>query len=128
MKVESLSVDFTDEQKRYLEGFSSGLQISRVGRGFGGTSARPKVDAEPTGPEAASVVAAFERSLRMAGYLIQIKKGRFGLERDRDGAWYVTNQAGAREWEVPLKGPNTAPPARPKNRKMASMIKGRKRR
>ena len=58
MKVESLSVDFTDEQKRYLEGFTSGLQISRVGRGFGGgTSAKPKVDAEPTGPEAAHIKA-----------------------------------------------------------------------
>src|ERR1700678_3515005 len=36
MKIETLSVDFTDEQKRYLEGFASGLQISRVGRGLGG--------------------------------------------------------------------------------------------
>ena len=33
MKLETLSVDFTDEQKRYLEGFTTGLQISRVGRG-----------------------------------------------------------------------------------------------
>ena len=36
MKIETLSVDFTDEQKRYLEGFTTGLQISRVGRGLGG--------------------------------------------------------------------------------------------
>ena len=36
MKIETLSVDFTDEQKRYLEGFATGLQISRVGRGLGG--------------------------------------------------------------------------------------------
>ena len=56
--MKSLSVDFTDEQKRYLEGFTSGLQISRVGRGFGGgTSANPKVDAEPIGPEAAHIKA-----------------------------------------------------------------------
>ncbi len=39
MKIETLSVDFTDEQKRYLEGFTTGLQISRVGRGLGGASA-----------------------------------------------------------------------------------------
>ena len=39
MKIETLSVDFTDEQKRYLEGFTTGLQISRVGRGFGGAAA-----------------------------------------------------------------------------------------
>ena len=31
MKIDTLSVDFTDEQKRYLEGFTTGLQISRVG-------------------------------------------------------------------------------------------------
>src|SRR3979411_1649855 len=52
MKIETLSVDFTDEQKRYLEGFTTGLQISRVGRGFGGAAAG-KANAEPTGPDAA---------------------------------------------------------------------------
>ena len=36
MKIDTLSVDFSDEQKRYLEGFTTGLQISRVGRGLGG--------------------------------------------------------------------------------------------
>lgn len=52
MKIETLAVDFTDEQKRYLEGFTSGLQISRAGRGFGGASAG-KANAEPIGPDAA---------------------------------------------------------------------------
>ena len=47
MKLESLSVDFTDEQKRYLEGFTSGLQISRLGRGLGGAAAT-KANPEPT--------------------------------------------------------------------------------
>src|SRR5689334_13442849 len=51
MKIETVAIDFTDEQKRYLEGFTTGLQISRVGRGFAGGAARPGV--EPTGPEAA---------------------------------------------------------------------------
>ena len=55
MKIETLSVDFTDEQKRYLEGFTTGLQISRVGRGLGGGAA--KANAEPTGPEAAHLKA-----------------------------------------------------------------------
>jgi ferredoxin-nitrite reductase len=50
MKLESVSVDFTDEQKRYLEGFATGLQISRVGRGLGGGAA--KGSAEPIGPDA----------------------------------------------------------------------------
>ncbi|SDM86200.1 NirA family protein [Afipia sp. GAS231] len=54
MKIETLSVDFSDEQKRYLEGFTTGLQISRVGRGLGGGS---KANAEPTGPEAAHIKA-----------------------------------------------------------------------
>src|SRR6202795_789280 len=56
MKIETLSVDFTDEQKRYLEGFTTGLQISRVGRGIGGAAAGKAV-AEPAGPEAAHIKA-----------------------------------------------------------------------
>ena len=55
MKIETLTVDFTDEQKRYLEGFTTGLQISRVGRGLGGGSG--KANAEPSGPEAAHIKA-----------------------------------------------------------------------
>ncbi|QDM17199.1 NirA family protein [Tardiphaga sp. vice352] len=50
MKIDPVSLDFTDEQKRYLEGFSTGLQISRVGKGLGGAAA--KAAAEPVGPEA----------------------------------------------------------------------------
>src|SRR4030095_5372716 len=50
-----LSVAFTDEQKRYLEGFTAGLQISRVGRGLGGNTG--KDNAEPTGPDAAHIKA-----------------------------------------------------------------------
>ena len=52
MKLETVSVDFTDEQKRYLEGFATGLQISRVGRGLGGSSGAGKANAEPIGPDA----------------------------------------------------------------------------
>jgi ferredoxin-nitrite reductase len=55
MKIETVSLDFTDEQKRYLEGFSTGLQISRVGKGLGGATA--KANAEPTGPEAPHIKA-----------------------------------------------------------------------
>jgi ferredoxin-nitrite reductase len=54
MKIEPISVDFTDEQKRYLEGFTTGLQISRGGRGLGGANAG-KTNSEPTGPDAAHV-------------------------------------------------------------------------
>jgi ferredoxin-nitrite reductase len=53
MEIETLSIDFTDDQKRYLEGFASGLQISRAGRGLG--SSADKSVAEPTGPDAAHI-------------------------------------------------------------------------
>ncbi|HVX78141.1 MAG TPA: NirA family protein [Bradyrhizobium sp.] len=56
MKIDTLSVDFTDEQKRYLEGFTTGLQISRVGRGLGGAAAT-RTSAEPSGPDAAHLKA-----------------------------------------------------------------------
>jgi ferredoxin-nitrite reductase len=52
MKIDTLSVEFTDEQKRYLEGFATGLQISTVGRGLGSTAAGT-TKAEPIGPDAA---------------------------------------------------------------------------
>src|SRR6201989_1855477 len=55
MKLETLAVDFTDEQKRYLEGFTTGLQISRVGRGLGGGAG--KANAEPSGPDASHLKA-----------------------------------------------------------------------
>src|SRR4051794_39619671 len=55
-KIETLSVDFTEEQKRYLEGFTTGLQISRVGRGLGSGNAG-KANTEPTGPDAAHIKA-----------------------------------------------------------------------
>jgi ferredoxin-nitrite reductase len=57
MKIETVSVDFTDEQKRYLEGFTTGLQIAQVRRGIGGASAAPSTAAEPTGPDAAHIKA-----------------------------------------------------------------------
>src|SRR3954453_12408326 len=45
MKIETVAADFTDEQKRYLEGFTTGLQINRLGRGLG-AAADSKVNAE----------------------------------------------------------------------------------
>jgi len=56
MKIDPLSVEFTDEQKRYLEGFATGLQINRVGRGLGGAAA-VKPNTEPVGPDAAHLKA-----------------------------------------------------------------------
>ena len=57
MKLETIAIDFTDEQKRYLEGFAAGVQIFRNGRGLPGGSVQAKADAEPTGPDAAHIKA-----------------------------------------------------------------------
>src|SRR5690349_5643647 len=60
MKMETPPTgDFSDEQKRYLEGFMTGLQVGRVGRNVAG-SAGPvgdKAGTEPTGPDAAHLKA-----------------------------------------------------------------------
>src|ERR1700723_1540997 len=54
MKLEMLAVDFTDEQKRYLEGFGAGVQKFRRGAGLPGASwPSGQAKAEPVGPEAA---------------------------------------------------------------------------
>jgi ferredoxin-nitrite reductase len=55
----SMSGDFTPEQKRYLEGFTSGLQAGRALRGVAvpGVGVSPPAAAEPTGPDAASLKA-----------------------------------------------------------------------
>jgi ferredoxin-nitrite reductase len=47
-----MSGDFSPEQKRYLEGFTSGLQIARTGRGLG----KPATNI-PSGPDAEHLIA-----------------------------------------------------------------------
>ena len=49
-----MSGDFSPEQKRYLEGFLSGLQIARAGRGLPG--GKPPTE-KPSGPDAVHVAA-----------------------------------------------------------------------
>src|SRR6201998_2418189 len=44
--------DFSDEQKRYLEGFMSGIQVGRVGRSLGGGR---NDHSQTTGPDAAHI-------------------------------------------------------------------------
>lgn len=58
-----MSAEFTPEQKRYLEGFTSGLQVARLGRGIG-TSATPT----PTGPDAEHILAQ-DRTIAAGGKL-----------------------------------------------------------
>ncbi|HZP79128.1 MAG TPA: NirA family protein [Pseudolabrys sp.] len=54
-----MTSDFTPEQKRYLEGFTSGLQIARATRSLvpGAVVPRPAAEAEPAGPDAAALKA-----------------------------------------------------------------------
>ena len=64
-----MSGDFTTEQKRYLEGFTAGLQIARSARGAAGAP----VAAEPTGPDAAHIMAQ-DRVLNAGGKLSDQEK------------------------------------------------------
>ncbi|MBN8986172.1 MAG: NirA family protein [Rhizobiales bacterium] len=56
MKMDQMTADFSDEQKRYLEGFMSGVQAGRLGRSGGGAGT-PAAEPEPTGPDAAHLKA-----------------------------------------------------------------------
>ena len=60
-----MSGDFSPEQKRYLEGFTSGLQIARAGRGLGGGKPAAPV---PSGPDAEHI-AAQDRTVAAGGKL-----------------------------------------------------------
>ena len=64
-----MSGDFTPEQKRYLEGFSTGLQIARTARAGSGTSAAT----EPSGPDA-DHLRAQDRVLQSGGKLSDQEK------------------------------------------------------
>src|SRR4051794_16840626 len=60
-----MSGDFSPEQKRYLEGFTSGLQIARAGRGAGtGKTSEPV----PSGPDAEHLLAQ-DRTVARGGKL-----------------------------------------------------------
>jgi ferredoxin-nitrite reductase len=65
-----MSGDFTPEQKRYLEGFTSGLQIARGARGLG---EGPSAVSEPVGPDAEHLRAQ-DRVLKSGGKLSDPEK------------------------------------------------------
>lgn len=56
MKMDQMTADFSDEQKRYLEGFMSGVQAGHLGRSGGGVGT-PAAEPEPSGPDAAHLKA-----------------------------------------------------------------------
>jgi len=61
-----MSAGFTPEQKRYLEGFTSGLQVTRSGRGI-------DTAATPSGPDAEHI-AAQDRTIAAGGKLNEQEK------------------------------------------------------
>ncbi len=61
-----MSGDFSPEQKRYLEGFTAGLQIARTGRGAAGPGAA--APGKPSGPDAEHI-AAQDRTVAACGKL-----------------------------------------------------------
>ena len=56
MKMDQMTADFSDEQKRYLEGFMSGVSAGRLGRSGGGAGT-PAAEPELSGPDAAHLKA-----------------------------------------------------------------------
>jgi ferredoxin-nitrite reductase len=90
-----MSGDFSSEQKRYLEGFTSGLQIARAGRGLGGKTPA----AAPTGPDAAHL-AAQDRTVAAGGKLNDQEK----IKRDQhpfDAYSRLKEQAAKNEYPKP---------------------------
>jgi ferredoxin-nitrite reductase len=70
--------EFEPEQKRYLEGFAAGLQIAKVAKGLGGSSAALATSltdraVEPLGPDAAALKAQ-DRVLKTGGKLSDAEK------------------------------------------------------
>ena len=57
MKMDQMTADFSDEQKRYLEGFMSGVSAGRMGRGGGAGTPAADAAPEPIGPDAAHLKA-----------------------------------------------------------------------
>lgn len=54
---EAMTAEFSTEQKRYLEGFVSGVQAGRVARGMSPVGSGSAAPAEPMGPDAAHIKA-----------------------------------------------------------------------
>jgi ferredoxin-nitrite reductase len=95
-----MSGDFSPEQKRYLEGFTAGLQIARAGRGLaGGGSQTGTIAPEPVGPDAEHLRAQ-DRVLKAGGKLSDQEK----FKRDQhpfDAYGRLNEQAANNEYPKP---------------------------
>src|SRR6476646_6262611 len=94
-----MSSDFTPDQKRYLEGFASGLNASRAARGKGPGGGTPN---EPSGPDAIHIQAQ-DRVLASGGKLADQEKFKRELH-PFDGYERLKDQA--RKNEAPKSGDN----------------------
>jgi ferredoxin-nitrite reductase len=99
-----MSADFDPEQKRYLEGFVTGLQIAKTTRGLASpgdvaAGAASPAPAEPTGPDAAALRAQ-DRVLAGGGKLSDPEK--FKREQNPFDAYArLKEQAAANEYPKP---------------------------
>ena len=93
---QTMSGDFSPEQKRYLEGFVAGLQIAKAARAQGSGSAPA---AEPSGPDAAHLRAQ-DRVLKAGGKLSEQEKFKRELH-PFDGYQRLKAQAANNEYPKP---------------------------
>ena len=95
-----MSGDFTPDQKRYLEGFVSGLSAARVAKvGSGGKAGNP---GEPTGPDAIHIKAQ-DRTIAAGGKLADQEK--FKRELHPFDAWPKLREQAAKN-EAPKPADN----------------------
>jgi ferredoxin-nitrite reductase len=91
-----MSGDFEPEQKRYLEGFVTGLQIAKTARGIPAPAgAQPAARSEPVGPDAAAIKAQ-DRTVSAGGKLSDPEKFKRELH-PFDGYEKLKDQAAKNE-------------------------------
>jgi ferredoxin-nitrite reductase len=94
-----MSGDFEPEQKRYLEGFVTGLQIAKQARGPGAPAPAGALRAEPIGPDAAAFRAQ-DRVVKAGGKLSDPEKFKRELN-PLDGYEKLKEQAAGNEAPKP---------------------------
>ncbi|MGQ3284540.1 NirA family protein [Bosea sp. (in: a-proteobacteria)] len=88
-----MSDDFTPEQKRYLEGFMSGMQSARTARGLGPLGGKATPSAAPSGPDREHLEAQ-ARQVAAGGKLVDQEKWK-AAEHPFDAYARFKQQAGA---------------------------------
>lgn len=88
-----MSDDFTPEQKRYLEGFMSGMQSVRTARGLGPLGGKATPSAAPSGPDREHLEAQ-ARQVAAGGKLVDQEKWK-AAEHPFDAYARFKQQAGA---------------------------------